>query len=97
MAINCKKCENWKTDLTLSTFVQHVEDFRFWVNVAWRTHCLPEKEMDFFVTGLKPDVFRTKSIPEVVRHNKKPWTSQDLNYQRIGTFWISLIVPKRLM
>ena len=48
-----------KSDLSLSTYVQYVEDFRFWMNVAGRTHRLPDKEIaKCFVSGLKPDVFR---------------------------------------
>ena len=48
-----------KSDLTLSTYVQYVEDFRFWMNVAGRTYRLPNKEIaKCFVSGLKPDVFR---------------------------------------
>ena len=35
-----------------------MEDFRFWVNAAGRAHRLPEIEIDFFVTGLKCDLFR---------------------------------------
>ena len=47
------------SDLTLSTYVQYVEDFKFWVNVAGRPHRLPEKEIaKCFVNGLKPDIFR---------------------------------------
>jgi len=47
-----------KSDLSLSTYVQYVEDFRFWMNVAGRAHRLPEIEMaKCFVSGLKPDVF----------------------------------------
>jgi len=34
-----------KSDLSLSTYVQHVKDFRFWMNVAERSHRLPEKEI----------------------------------------------------
>ena len=50
-----------KFDLTLSTFVQYVEDFRFWVNASGRASRLPEKEMaKMFVTGLKTDLFREK-------------------------------------
>ena len=33
-----------KSDLTLSSYVQYVVDFRFWMNVAGRTHRLPDKE-----------------------------------------------------
>ena len=48
-----------KLDITLSTFVQYIEDFRFWIYVAGRTHRLPDKEIaKCFVGGLKPDVFR---------------------------------------
>ena len=38
-----KNAKMEKFDLTLSTFVQYVEDLRFWVNAAGRTHRLPEK------------------------------------------------------
>ena len=37
-----------KSDLTLSTFGQHVEDFRFWINAAGRAHRWPEKIMEKF-------------------------------------------------
>jgi len=49
-----------KSDLSLSTYVQYVEDFRFWMDVAGRTYRLPDKEIakSRFVRGLKPDVFR---------------------------------------
>ena len=47
MAINGENENIEKSDLTLSTFVLYVEDFRFWVNVAGRVHRLPEKEIDF--------------------------------------------------
>ena len=54
-----KKAKMDKSDLTLSTYVQYVEDFRFWMNVAGRAHRLPDKEIaKCFVSGLKPDVFR---------------------------------------
>jgi len=47
-----------KSDLLLSTFVQYVEDFRFWMNVAGRDHRLPDKEVaKNIVGGIKPDVF----------------------------------------
>ena len=49
------------SDLTLSIYVQYVEDFKIWVNVAGRPHRLPEKEFaKCFVNGLKPDIFREK-------------------------------------
>ena len=48
-----------KSDLTLLTYVQHVEDFKFWVSVAGRRHRLLEKEIaKCFVSGLKPDIIR---------------------------------------
>ena len=48
-----------KSDLTLSTYVKYVEDFKFWLNVTGRPHRLPEKEIaKCFVNGLKPDNFR---------------------------------------
>ena len=48
-----------KSDLTLSTYVQYIDDFRFWMNVASRAHRLPDKEIaKCFVSGLKPDVSR---------------------------------------
>ena len=54
-----KNAKMEKSDLTLSTYVQYVEDFRFWMNVAGRTHRLPDKKIaKCFVSGLKPDVFR---------------------------------------
>ena len=53
-----KNAKMEKSDLTLSTFVQYVEDFRFLVNTAGRAHRLPEKEIaKMFVTGLKPELF----------------------------------------
>jgi hypothetical protein len=48
-----------KSDHTLSPYVQYVEDFRFWMNVAGCAHRLPDKKIaKCFVSGLKPDVFR---------------------------------------
>ena len=48
-----------KSDLTLSTYVQNVEDFKFWANVAGRPHRIPDKEIaKCFVNGLKPELFR---------------------------------------
>ena len=54
-----KNAKMEKTDLTVSTYVQYVEDFKFWANVAGRPHRLSEREIaKCFVTGLKPDIFR---------------------------------------
>jgi hypothetical protein len=48
-----------KSDLTLSTFTQYVEDFKFWVQVAGEPHKVPEKELaKMFVSGLKPESLR---------------------------------------
>ena len=54
-----KNAKMEKSDLSLSTYVQYVEDFRFCINVAGHTHRLPDKEIaKCVVSGLKPDVFR---------------------------------------
>jgi hypothetical protein len=56
-----KNAKMEKSDLTLSTYVQYVEDFKFWVNVAGMPHRLPGKEIaKWFVNGLKPDIFRAE-------------------------------------
>jgi len=59
MAFDGENAKMEKSDLTLSTFVQYVENFRFWVNAAGRAHrWLPAKEnTKMFVMGLKPDFF----------------------------------------
>ena len=74
-----KNAKMEKSDLTLSTYVQYVEDFRFWMNVAGRTHRLPDKEIaKYFVSGLKPDVFREEmysrsfdSLEDVIREARE--------------------------
>ena len=54
-----KNAKMEKSDLSLSTYVQYVEDFRFWINVADRIHRSLDKEiLKCFVSRLKPDVFR---------------------------------------
>ena len=46
-----------KSDLSLNTYVQYVEDFKFWEMAAGNAHRLPEKEIvKNFVSGLKPDI-----------------------------------------
>jgi hypothetical protein len=83
-----------KYDLTLSTFVQYVEDFRFCVNAAGRAHRLPEKEIaKMFVTGLKSDLFREEIYSRSCEtpRMRKPWMNQELNYLFIATFWRSQI------
>ena len=48
-----------KLNLSLNTYVQYVEYFKFWVLAAGNAHRLPEKEIvKMFVIGLKPEVFR---------------------------------------
>jgi hypothetical protein len=48
-----------KSDLSLSTYSQYVEDFKFWMKAAGETHRLPEKEIvKIFVNGLKPEIFK---------------------------------------
>jgi hypothetical protein len=54
-----KNAKMEKSDLSLNTYLQYVEDFKFWVMVAGNTHRIPEKEIaKLFVSGLKPDIFR---------------------------------------
>ena len=40
-----KNAKMEKLDLTLSTYVQYVKDFKFWVNVAGRPRRIPDKEI----------------------------------------------------
>ena len=50
-----KNAKMEKSDLTLSTYVQYVEDLKFWVNFAGRPHRIPDKEIaKCFANGLKP-------------------------------------------
>jgi hypothetical protein len=44
-----KNAKMEKSDLSLPTFAQYVEDFRFWVNAAGRAHRVPEKEIGKFL------------------------------------------------
>ena len=54
-----KNAKMEKSDLSLTTYVQYVQDFRFWVNVAGRPHRIPDREVaKCFVNGLKPELFR---------------------------------------
>ena len=63
-----KNAEMEKSDLTLSTYVQYVEDFKFWVNVTGRPHRILDKEIANwivnFVNGLKPELFREKMFSQ---------------------------------
>ena len=54
-----KNAKMEKSDLSLNTYLQYVEDFKFWVMAAGNAHRIPEKEIaKLFVSGLKPDIFR---------------------------------------
>ena len=54
-----KNAEMEKSDLYLNTYVQYVEDFKFWVLDAGNAHRLREKVIvKMFVNELKPDIFR---------------------------------------
>jgi len=61
-----------KSNLTLSTYVQYIEDFKFWVNVAER----PQRKN--FVSELKLDIFREdvysrtfETLDDVVREARE--------------------------
>ena len=41
----CKSAKMEKFDLSLNTYVQDVEDFKFWVIEAGLVHRTPEKEI----------------------------------------------------
>ena len=54
-----KNAKMEKSDLSLNTYLQYVEDFKFWVLAAGNAYRLPAKEIaNFFVSGLKPNIFR---------------------------------------
>ena len=60
-----------KSDVSLSTYVQYVEDFCLWMNRTGRVHCLSEKEATkCFFCGLKSDVFCEEMY--FVAHSR-PW------------------------
>ena len=64
-----KNVKRGKSDLTLSTYVQYVEEFKFWVNVAGKPHRLPEKEIaKCFVNGLKSDIFREEMYSKTFKN-----------------------------
>jgi hypothetical protein len=55
-----------KFDLSLSTYVLYVEDFKFWVKEDGPAHRFPEIEAaKMFVIGLKPDMFREEGLLRV--------------------------------
>jgi hypothetical protein len=54
-----KNAKMEKSDLSLSTFTQYMDDFKFWLKAAGDHHSIPEKEVvKIFVSGLKPELFR---------------------------------------
>ena len=71
-----KNAKMEKCDVTLSSYVQYVEHFKFKVNVARRPHRLPEKVIaKCFVNGLKP-VKKciqelSKNLDDVIRESRK--------------------------
>ena len=53
-----KNAKMEKSDLSLNTYLQYVENFKFWVMAAGTAHRLSEKEIvKIFFSGLKPDIF----------------------------------------
>ena len=68
-----------KSDLSLSAYVQYVEDFRFLMNVSGRVHRLQENEITkSFVIGLKLDEFREemyfrtfKTLDDIIREARE--------------------------
>jgi hypothetical protein len=40
-----KNAKMKKSDLSLSTYTQYVEDFKFWIKAAGDLHNIPEKEI----------------------------------------------------
>jgi len=75
-----------KSDLTLPTFAQYVEDFRFWVNAAGRAHRVPEKEIAKKVSGLKPDLFRDEIY---ARSCETLQEAMDESRAELATFYLS--------
>ena len=56
-----KNAKMEKSDLSFNTYLQYVEDFKFWLMEAGNAHRLPEKEIaKIFVSVLKPDIFCEK-------------------------------------
>ena len=53
-----KNAKMEKSDLSLNTYVQYAEDFKFCVMEADSAHRITEKEIvKCFVNGLKPEIF----------------------------------------
>jgi len=81
-----------KLDLTLSTYVQYVEDFKFRVNVAGRPHRIPDKEIaKKLVNGLKPRLFREETysrsfenLDDVVREAREELPTKEFTKEKKG-------------
>jgi CRISPR/Cas system CSM-associated protein Csm4 (group 5 of RAMP superfamily) len=68
-----------KSDLSLNTYMQYVEDFKFWVLAAGNAHRLSEKEIvKIFVSGQR--YFAKKSIPGHSKYWWTLWLKQDTNW-----------------
>jgi len=53
------KNAKWRNRTHPNTYVQYMEDLKFWVLASGNDHRLPEKEIvKIFVSELKPDIFR---------------------------------------
>jgi len=86
-----KNAKMEESNLTLSTYVQYVEEFKFWVNIVVWPHRFQEKEIvKSFVSGLKPDIFLEEiysrifeNLDDVIRE-----THEEISTSRYsGNFW----------
>jgi len=73
-----KNAKKEKSDLTLSTYVQYVEEFKFWDIVAGRHRILEKKIAKCYFGGLKRDIFREvmysrtfETLDDVVREARE--------------------------
>ena len=79
-----KNAKMEKSDLTLSTFVQYIEDFRFWVTLLGELIACLRKNQQKWLSLIKNLTYSVKkSTQEVMRRCMKLWTNQELNYQLI--------------
>ena len=59
-----------KSYLSHNSYIQYMEDFKFWVLATGNAHRIPEKEIvKMFVSGLKPEIFRE----EIYSRSFKTW------------------------
>jgi hypothetical protein len=55
MSLNDENTKMEKQDLSLSTYTQYMDDFKFWMMTAGNAHKPPEKVIvKLFASGLKP-------------------------------------------